>query len=92
MGRTVPRDNRFCNCALEFIRKAIRHHEQGYEVRDSKRITSDISYWSRYTFVTGAAIGAGLVNPGLAVGIGTAAYGADAVGQVICDSDRGKEF
>ncbi|CAG8477906.1 5223_t:CDS:2, partial [Scutellospora calospora] len=78
-GEHCAEDNKFCNCALEFIRKAIRHHERGYEVRDNKRITSDISYWSRYTFTTGAAIGASLINPAAAVAIGASVYGVGAV-------------
>ena len=91
-GTHCAEDSKFCNCALEFIRGAIRHHEQGYEIRINESITSEISKWSRYAFKTGAAVGAGLINPGLAVGIGATAWGAGKIGQEACGSGRGKAF
>jgi len=91
-GTHCAEDNKFCNCASEFIRGAIRHHEQGYEVRINEQINSDISKWSRYGFRAGAAIGASFINPGAAIGIGLGAMGAGQAGQAICDSDRGKSF
>jgi len=42
-GAHCAEDNRFCNCALSVIQKAIRHHENGEEVRVSEQINSDIS-------------------------------------------------
>ena len=42
-GEHCSEDNRFCNSALEIIRKAIRHHESGYEVKENITLDSDIS-------------------------------------------------
>ena len=92
MGVHCAEDNKFCNSALAIIRGAIAHHEQGGKVIVNEPINSDISKWSRYAFKTGAAVGAGLINPGLAIGIGATAWGAGEIGKEACGSGRGKAF
>ena len=92
MGVHCAEDNKFCNSALEVIRAAVRHHEGGWKTVKSETINSNISKWSRYAFKTGAAVGAGFVNPGAAIAIGAGAMGAGKVGQAACGSGRGKAF
>ena len=78
---------------MEFIRGAVRHHEQGYEAKERITLDSNISKWSRYSFRAGAAVVAGLSgNPAAAVAIGAGAFGAGHAGKALCDSDRGKAF
>jgi len=91
-GRHCAEDAEFCNVSMDIIRKAISHHESGYEVDRNITLDSDISKWSRFVFKTGVAVGASLINPVAAIGAGAAALGAGAIGREVCDSPQGKRF
>lgn len=91
-GRHCAEDSEFCNVSMDIIRKGISHHESGHKVDEKIMLDSDISKWSRYAFKAGVAVGASLVNPAVAIGVGAAALGAGAVAREVCDSPQGKRF
>jgi hypothetical protein len=75
-GAHCEEDSKFCNCALEVVRKSIREHENGGEVYVKEQIDSDISKWSRYIFKTAAVVTATAVNPVATAVTGAALWGA----------------